>query len=161
MYGERHALISQIARANLVDLVFSGTLARNPDLKIVWVEWGFSWLPALLSRMDEVWAGVADVRSRLRERPSTYVLRQNWFTTQPIDEPESRIERADMYAYDAWSTQLLFSSDYPHYDTDSPDVILRKRIPAAFREAVSYRNAVNVFGERILRATGVPTGLDA
>jgi uncharacterized protein len=38
---------------------------------------------------------------------------------------------------------LVFSSDYPHYDEDNPDVV-SARLPTAIRERVRRLNALDV-----------------
>ena len=39
---------------------------------------------------------------------------------------------------------LMFSSDYPHWDGDTPDFAMRQLEPS-MRPAVMYRNALDVF----------------
>ena len=57
---------------------------------------------------------------RLTRRPSEYIDEHVWFTTQPIEEPADpqhllyAIEQAHL------RDRLLFSTDYPHWDFDSP-----------------------------------------
>jgi predicted TIM-barrel fold metal-dependent hydrolase len=41
---------------------------------------------------------------------------------------------------------LLFSSDYPHWDTDDPRVVLSSRIPPRLREPIASGNALRCFG---------------
>ena len=44
-YIERYVDLVQIAQANLSSLIFDGVFERFSGLKVVFVEWGFSWLP--------------------------------------------------------------------------------------------------------------------
>lgn len=149
-YGERHAVLPQIGAANVLDMVMSGTFARFPDLRVVMVEWGFSWLASLLPRMDYLWSKNRSATPFLKSPPSEYVARHFKFSTQPLDEA-ARIEEFEaMFGIPELDKMLLFSSDYPHYDTDNPDVILA-RIPDALKEAVCWRNARDAFGPRIFR----------
>lgn len=150
-YAERHALVAQIGAAYLVDLIWSRTFERFPGLKIVFVEWGFSWLPALLARLDFEWS----LNSRHEtdwptRQPSETVKDHVVFTTQPIDEPRNTRENRHIFTMDVIRESLLFSSDYPHYDTDNPDLIVSGRIPQDIREAVCFRNAVRIFGDNVL-----------
>src|SRR3546814_9696393 len=41
---ERYVSLSQVGEANLVSLVFSGVLERFPGLRVLFVEYGFSWV---------------------------------------------------------------------------------------------------------------------
>src|SRR6266511_4979893 len=54
-YGERHVGLTQVGAANVVDLVVNGAFERFPTLRVVLVEWGFSWLASLVDRMDASW----------------------------------------------------------------------------------------------------------
>jgi uncharacterized protein len=151
-YGERHVVLTQVGAANVVDLIVSGTFERFPDLRVVMVEWGFSWLSPLTARMDLFWERDPQAAPLVRRRPSEYVQDQITFTTQPLDELEKRHEWDALFSPPGLDRLLLFSSDYPHYDTDDPGLVINSRIPVQMRPAVCYGNAVRTFGDRILRA---------
>jgi predicted TIM-barrel fold metal-dependent hydrolase len=150
-YGERHVVLTQVGAANIVDMVAQGTFERFPELRVVMVEWGFSWLSSLLTRMDHLWAQDPDGNPSIRRAPSEYVAEHFTFTTQPLDEPDTAAELESLFTIPNLDRMLLFSSDYPHYDTDDPEFII-KRIPEQMRERVCYRNAVDTFGDKILRS---------
>jgi predicted TIM-barrel fold metal-dependent hydrolase len=150
-YGERHVVLTQVGAANIADLIVSGTFERFPTLQVVMVEWGFSWLSSLLARMDHMWLANPDAAPQIKKLPSEYVAEHITFTTQPLDEPDTAAELRSLFAIPHLDQMLLFSSDYPHYDTDDPNFVL-KRIPASFREKVCYGNAVRTFGPKVLRS---------
>jgi len=150
-YGERHSVLTQVGAANVVDAVANGTFERFPGLNIVMVEWGFSWLPAVSSRLDLFWQQDPSQAPRVKRMPSEYIARHFTFTTQPLDEV-GRVHRGSLFAATGLKDILLFSSDYPHYDTDSPRFVLSGQIPAEFKAAVCYENALRVFGTAALRA---------
>ena len=149
-YGERHVVLTQVGAANLVDLLVSGAFERFPELRVVMVEWGFSWLASLLTRLDHMWDSDPVAAPLIRKRPSEYVSRHVTFTTQPFDEPNTAVELSSIFAIPGIDRMLLFSSDYPHYDTDAPDFMI-KRIPGDVRSRVCYENAVETFGDKIIR----------
>ena len=150
-YGERHAVLPQIGSANILDMIVSGTFERFPQLRIVMAEWGFTWLTWLMSRMDYLWERERDTAPWVKRRPSEYVAEHFTFTTQPLDETTKSAELAAMFGIPHLDSMLMFSSDYPHYDTDEVRIVLNK-IPQAMRENVCYGNAVRVFGKKILRS---------
>lgn len=150
-YGERHVVLTQVGAANIVDLVTGGVFERFPQLQVCMVEWGFSWLSSLLPRMDHLWEQDPGAAPLVRKPPSQYVAEHVTFTTQPLDEPDTRDELESLFAIPGIEKMLLFSSDYPHYDTDDPDFVIR-RIPAPMRAAVCYENAVQAFGDKIIRS---------
>ena len=154
-YGERHVVLTQVGAANIADLIVGGVFERFPTLKVVMVEWGFSWLPSLLVRLDYLWAADAAAAPLVKKAPSEYVVEHVTFTTQPLDEPDTPAELQSLFAIPDIDRMLLFSSDYPHYDTDDPHFII-KRIPAELRAAVCYQNALRTFGPKVLRS--IPAG---
>jgi predicted TIM-barrel fold metal-dependent hydrolase len=150
-YGERHVVLTQVGAANIVDMISQGTFERFPQLKLVMVEWGFSWLTSLLSRMDHFWGLDPEATPLVRRKPSEYVAEHVTFTTQPLDEPDTLVEVQSLFDVPNIDRMLLFSSDYPHYDTDDPEFVIR-RIPSGMRSRVCYENAVDVFGDSVLRS---------
>jgi predicted TIM-barrel fold metal-dependent hydrolase len=150
-YGERHSVLTQVGAANVVDAVVNGAFDRFPELKIIMVEWGFSWLSAVTSRLDLFWQRDPSQAPRVRQLPSKTVAKHFTFTTQPLDEV-GRVHRRSLFAAPGLRELLLFSSDYPHYDTDSPRYVLSGQFPEDFRAAVCYENALRVFGPAALRA---------
>ena len=150
-YGERHVVLTQVGAANIVDMIAGGAFERFPDLRVVMVEWGFSWLSSLLARMDHVWEQDPLSAPMVKKRPSEYVATHFTFTTQPLDEPDTAEELQSLFTIPNLDRMLLFSSDYPHYDTDDPEFII-KRLPREMRAPVCYQNAVRTFGDKILRS---------
>jgi predicted TIM-barrel fold metal-dependent hydrolase len=62
------------------------------------------------------------------------------------------VHRDSVFAVAGLKDILLFSSDYPHYDTDNPRFVLNGQIPQEFKAAICYENALRVFGPAALRA---------
>lgn len=151
-YGERHVVLTQVGAANIVDLLVSGAFERFPALRVVMVEWGFSWLSTLLARLDHMWESDPYASPLIKKRPSDYVTEHITFTTQPLDEPDTAAELSSVFEVPGIDKMLLFSSDYPHYDTDDPDFVI-KRIPSELREKICAGNAIETFGDRIIRSS--------
>ena len=73
-------------------------------------------------------------------------MRQNiWFTTQPFEEPDRRAHLKDVFEWIGWD-RLLFATDYPHWDFDSPARIPLPRTDAATRNAFYLQNARDLYG---------------
>jgi predicted TIM-barrel fold metal-dependent hydrolase len=148
-YPEHHAMLAHSGHSAAAAIVHSGALQRFPDLKVVFAEFGFSWVAPLMWRMDTAWERNGAEASGLERPPSSYVLDQMRFTTQPMDEPsDPRLLWRMLDAMEAERT-LLFSSDYPHWDADDPAVIMKTRLPEGLRERVAYASAVETFGARL------------
>ncbi|MFN4091241.1 MAG: amidohydrolase family protein, partial [Alphaproteobacteria bacterium] len=89
-YIEDHHGNAIAMQTALASVVFEGVLERWPDLKIVAVEAGFGWVPSWTWRMDRQWARFRDEVPHLAHSPSTYIRRNVWFSTQPIEETPRR-----------------------------------------------------------------------
>ena len=92
---------------------------RFPRLKVVMVEGGFAWLPALAWRLDKLYERMRSEVPHLKKKPSEYIRQHIWVTTQPMEEPEDRQHLFDTMEWIGWD-RLLFASDYPHWDFDDP-----------------------------------------
>jgi predicted TIM-barrel fold metal-dependent hydrolase len=148
-YPEHHAMLAHSGHAAVAAIVLSGALQRFPKLRVIFAEFGFSWVAPLMWRMDTAWERGDRMAGALERPPSEYVVEQLRFTTQPMDEPDNpRSLRRLLDAMQADRT-LLFSSDYPHWDADDPQVILRSRLPESLRARVGYQSAQECFGDRL------------
>ena len=72
--------------SHLMSLVFDGAFDRHPDLRVVFVEGGFTWAMPVMSRMDRIWEQRKADLPHVRRRPSDYVREHVRFTTQPLEE---------------------------------------------------------------------------
>ncbi|HEY5300780.1 MAG TPA: amidohydrolase family protein [Acetobacteraceae bacterium] len=143
-YLEDHQSGAAVMQSLLTSLVFEGVFERFPALRIVLVEGGFGWLPALLWRMDRQWARMRDEVPHVKRPPSEYVRRNVWVATQPIAEPE---HAADMAALLDWigRDRIVFSSDYPHWDMDDPRLAFKVALSEAEQRMIFSDNARAVY----------------
>ena len=54
-------------------MIMEGMFERWPELKIVLIECGFGWLPALGWRLDKHWKRLKDEVPHLKTAPSEYI----------------------------------------------------------------------------------------
>jgi predicted TIM-barrel fold metal-dependent hydrolase len=149
-YPERHALLLQPGQASLTSMIFGGVFERFPRLMLVLSEYGTTWLPPLVAKMDDAWRQGADgALSGLPLPPSEYVWRNVRFTSQPLDEPSDQRDLWDALELCRAGETLMFSSDYPHWDNDDPQTILTARLPEHLRRPVAFENALRCFGPRL------------
>ena len=147
-YSERNVTNSNLAQNNLASLLFRGVFDEFPNLMMVFTEWGFSWLPSLLWRMDHDWRRFRDDVPRCRLAPSEYVWRNVRFTTQPVEEPADPQHLLWLLEMMRAETTLLFSTDYPHWDNDKPFAVLNG-LPADLKRAIYWDNPYKVYGGRL------------
>ncbi|ABH00480.1 conserved hypothetical protein (plasmid) [Rhodococcus jostii RHA1] len=131
--------------AHLASLVFDGVLAELPDLRLVFVEGGFTWLAPAMWRFDRYWKELGAEVPNVTRRPSESIREQLRVTTQPLEEPRNPRDLIDLIEAAQLQDVLMFSSDYPHWDYDDPRHV-RNRVPAAWRDKIMYRNAQELYG---------------
>jgi uncharacterized protein len=148
-YPERHSLLMHAGQSMLASLVFSGVFDAIPKLTVVLSEYGFSWVPSLTMRMDDAWEKGNRELAGIERAPSEYVREHVRFTTQPLDEPADRRDLWRLLDLMDADRTLLFSSDYPHWDTDDPTLTLQTRLPQHLRQRIAWQSAVEVFGPRL------------
>jgi predicted TIM-barrel fold metal-dependent hydrolase len=83
---------------------------------------------------------------RLQRRPSEYVRDHVWFTTQPIEEPDDPRQLVWVIEQARLEDRLLFATDYPHWDFDSPTQALPRAFDASLRRAIRCENALSLYG---------------
>ncbi len=117
-----HAI--SFAYFNMVHLgnwVINGLPERFPKLKVIWVESGLAWIPFMMQRLDAEYQMRTAEAPLLKRRPSEYI-REMYFTSQPLERSNLALTEATFDAINAES-QLLFASDWPHWDFDLPATI--------------------------------------
>lgn len=118
-YLEEHQCTSLGVQAAVSNLLLSGVFEEFPTLRIVMIESGFYFVPALGWRLDKIWERNRRELPRVKRPPSEYLKTNFWFSTQPTEEPERSGDMLDLINWIGWD-RLIFSSDYPHWDFDDP-----------------------------------------
>ncbi len=107
---------------HLTNWVVNGLPERFPGLDVIWIESGLAWLPFLMQRLDHEWTMRSSETPLLTRPPSEYI-REMYFTSQPMERPRDLSILQKTFEMINAETQLLYSSDYPHWDFDVPSVI--------------------------------------
>lgn len=139
---------SMIHMTNLADVVTRGILVRYPDLQLIVQEAGLGWIPYFLRRFDLEYRNNQEDAPMLERPPSEYILEQCYFTSQPIEGARDlEYITAVVDLFDG-QENLLFSSDYPHFDFDNSDELLTclSRFDDEVVEKIYGRTAATVFG---------------
>ena len=121
-FGAMHAL--SFVWCNVVHMtnwVMNGLPERFPNLDVVWIESGLAWVPWLMQRLDHTYMMRTSEAPLLKRKPSEYMA-EMYYTCQPLetDHPKALELTFEMIKAD---TQLLYASDWPHWDFDAPSVI--------------------------------------
>ncbi len=107
---------------HMTNWILNGIPERFPKLKSVWIESGLAWVPFLMQRLDEQFLMRQSEAPQLKRLPSEYMREHCWYTTQPMETTHPRALQVTLEMINA-ETQLLYSSDWPHYDFDLPAMI--------------------------------------
>jgi uncharacterized protein len=107
---------------HLTNWLVNGLPERFPKLKVIWIESGLAWLPFLMQRLDNEYMMRSSEVPALKRKPSDY-MREMYYTTQPIEMVENRKALELTFEMIKADTQLLYASDYPHWDMDLPSTI--------------------------------------
>jgi predicted TIM-barrel fold metal-dependent hydrolase len=124
----------------VTSFIVEGVFERFSTLKILLIECGFGWLPALGWRLDKHWKKLKAEVPHLKRAPSEYMREHVHVSTQPIDEPERPEHLLDVMEWIGWD-RILYASDYPHWDFDDPRTGVPSFIPAERRRDIYGGNA--------------------
>ncbi|MEW5421119.1 amidohydrolase family protein [Amorphus sp. 3PC139-8] len=102
--------------------VVNGLPERFPNLKVIWIESGLAWVPWLMQRLDNDFRMRTSECPSLKRLPSDY-MRDMFYTSQPMEMVNNGSMLKATFEMINAGTQLLYSSDYPHWDMDLPSVI--------------------------------------
>jgi predicted TIM-barrel fold metal-dependent hydrolase len=144
-YLEEHTGYGVVMQMVLTSLVCDGALSAVPDLKVVLTEGGAAWLPSLRWRLDQAWAVARDEVPEVDRRPSEIIRDQVWLDTQPIEEPDDPQDFARIVELGEMEDRLLFATDYPHWDFDSPAQALPRSLSKAARARILAGNACDLY----------------
>jgi len=106
----------------LTSIVTEGVPERFPDLDFVFIEGGVTWIPWIMSRLDSEYVMRKSEAPLLRKLPSEYI-RKFFFTQQPLERAINAGHLEGVFRSFNAESQLLYASDYPHWDFDAPSVI--------------------------------------
>lgn len=106
---------------HLANWVINGIPERFPKLKVMWIESGLAWVPFLMQRLDSEYMMRTSEAPLLKRRPSEY-MREMFYATQPLEVADLKLAAMTFEAVNA-KDQVCYSSDWPHWDFDTPSVI--------------------------------------
>ena len=127
--------------------VVNGLSERFPKLPVLWVEAGLAWVPFLMQRLDHEFMLRPSEAPLLKRKPSDY-MREMFYSSQPMEVQDMEAMECTFRMMNA-ETQLLYASDYPHWDFDLPSTIYD--LPF-----LSEKAKHNILGGTAARLFGLP-----
>lgn len=107
---------------HMTNWLVNGMPERFPRLKVVWIESGLAWVPFLMQRLDNEFMMRTSDAPLLKRKPSDY-MREMYYTSQPMEMVDNQEALQVTFKMMNAQSQLLYSSDYPHWDMDLPSTI--------------------------------------
>jgi predicted TIM-barrel fold metal-dependent hydrolase len=135
---------------HMTNWIINGLPERFPKLKLLWIESGLAWIPYLMQRLDHEYQMRSCEAPLLKRLPSEY-MREMFYTSQPMEKTNLKLLQATMEAFNA-DTQLMYASDWPHWDFDAPSSITT--LPVLNEQAkrnILGLNAARVFNLDVTR----------
>ena len=143
-FGSMHAL--SFVWCNVVHMtnwIMNGLPERFPNLDVVWIESGLAWVPWLMQRLDHTYLMRSSEAPLLKKLPSEY-MKEMYYTCQPLEADHPKAVELTFEMINA-KTQLLYASDWPHYDFDTPSVIW----DLPFLDEEAKRNILGLNAKRV------------
>jgi predicted TIM-barrel fold metal-dependent hydrolase len=130
---------------HLTNWVINGMGERFPKLAVIWIESGLAWLPFMMQRLDHEFMLRSSECPLLKKKPSEYI-QDMYYTTQPMEVQNLKALEVTFEMIKA-ETQLLYASDYPHWDFDLPSTIYDLPfLSEKARHNILGGNAARLFG---------------
>lgn len=122
-FTEDYVNQSPAFQSQLTSLIAEGVFAKFPDLTVVLMESGVSWLPAYLWRLTKFWKGLRSEIPWVSDPPGSIVRDRVRLTLQPFDGPPSASSVMRLMEHIGSDEILLFSTDYPHWQFEGLNAI--------------------------------------
>jgi predicted TIM-barrel fold metal-dependent hydrolase len=131
---------------HMTNWVINGLPERFPKLKVLWIESGLTWAYCLMQRLDHSYMMRTSDCPSCKRKPSEY-MREMYYSSQPMEVPDDlSILEATFKMINAES-QLVWSSDYPHWDFDLPSSIYDLPfLKEGAKRSILGGNAAKLFG---------------
>lgn len=145
-YAEYRALSAHSHMAHVGSMIVEGLFERFPQLKVLLIGGGVTWIPSWLWRL-EAWTKV-NKRTHapwLTQLPTDYFLRHVRTGTYGLESPQrgERIERA-LRALDGIENVIMYASGFPDGEWENPDDVMA-RLPETWAPKILANNAQQFF----------------
>jgi predicted TIM-barrel fold metal-dependent hydrolase len=141
-----YALVHPVMQmAGMADLALGGIMERLPKLKVAFLESGVGWMPYFIERLDEAFTRGPQDGLPLKRKPSESLLSGNCYFSCNPDE-----EILAFAVQHLGEDQVIYASDYPHFDATFPNSVRMLREQKDISETVKRKilggNARMLFG---------------
>lgn len=138
-YLEDYTDQAQGFQSTLTSMITEGVFAQFPDLRVVCLESGVSWLPGFMWRLNKFWRGLRFEVPWVKQAPLDIVRQHVRFSIQPFDAPDDPKIVERLMGHFNSDEMFLYASDFPHWHFDGNDP-MPPAIPAAIRHKIMVDN---------------------
>lgn len=135
-FTEDYANQAVAFQSQLTSLVCEGVFSKFPNLTVVLLESGFTWLPGYLWRLTKYWRGLRMEIPWVDRSPTDIVRERVRFTLQPLDAPPEPADFERLLDHVGSEELLLFSTDYPHWQFDGDEALPAGLSPRLVRKVM-------------------------
>jgi predicted TIM-barrel fold metal-dependent hydrolase len=100
-------------------------------------------VPWLMERLDQQYRELRIEVPWVKRLPSDHMRDSVRISTQPVGITAKQF--AQVVEISDSERIFVYSSDYPHYDSDVPDQVLGRGLPDDLRRRISYQNAEETY----------------
>ncbi len=143
-YVEDYVSQSAAFESQLQSMISEGVFAKFPNLRVVAIESGLTWLSGFAWRADKTWKGVRAEVPWVTRAPSDIIRNHIRFTVQPIDAPDEAEAVLRLTDHLRSDELFLFSTDYPHWQFDD-DRVLPEGLPDRLFRKILSENALGTY----------------
>ena len=136
---------SQIVRGPVAQPGVQRRVREVPDLRVVLIESGVTWLPGFIWRAIKTWRGVRAEVPWVNRSPAD-IIRDNVRLTVAADRRAARCRRVSSdHRADRQRRMLLFASDYPHWQFEGDAIVLPGGLSPALLQRIRVDNPLETY----------------
>ena len=143
-FAEEYVNVAGAFQTQLTSLIAEGVFARFPQLTVVLMESGVTWLPGYLWRLTKFWKGLRSEVPWVADPPASIVRQHVRLTLQPFDGPPDAATLTRFMEHMDSDEQLLFSTDYPHWQFEGM-AAMPEGLPAALAQKIMVENPLRTY----------------
>jgi len=141
----RHAYAnpSEVMRT-MMSMICGGVFEHFPGLRAAFLEANCGWAPFWVSRMEREYKNFGPWDAPwLKRRPRDYYLRNCWVSVEAEEEEARWVVEA------LGGDNIVFSTDYPHFDSEFPrsvDSFLKQPLTDEAKRKILWDNCARLYG---------------
>lgn len=137
---QQHQALHGAMAAVLLSFIMEGVFEEYKKLRVMLSEGAFSWLPMFAWRLDKIWERFRSENENLKRPPSEYIRKHVWVTSQPVDVFKDPNDLRQVIDWIGWD-RLCIATDYPHWDSDVPELVFPFPMSKEQKNKLYYVNA--------------------